>query len=174
MKKVISILLALIVCVSVVYSEEPKVIELTLTVGEHNIPKWFAQEVNSTSWSTTDDLSKKPFDESRQLVLYPSVKTNNASKVVLTVTGEVMAATDVSSKIKVTATGEGADDNNNSATWSSESTDGSIVWTEKEAGTSDRVISEKLTVTLDEADYNAALPSELYSATLTLKVTDAS
>ena len=179
MKKVI--LISFIVCafISAIYAVDSKSVDLTLEIGESNIPVWSKSEITSLSSWPESDLPAQSFGETLAMTLYPSVKTNTKNRIVMTVSGTVMSADGIDTKIDVTATGTGADVDNEEATWTAteatwtatEAT-GTVVWTEAEGNNkAERIISEKLEVTLDQEDYNAALASDAYKATLTLNVT---
>ena len=172
MKKVI--LISFIVCafISAIYAADSKSVDLTLEIGESNIPAWSKSEITSlSSWPETD-LPAQPFGETLTMTLYPSVKTNTTNRIVMTVKGTVMSADGINTKIGVTATGDGADTGNEEATWTSTDDTETVVWTEdKGSKIEQRVISKKLDVTLNQEDYNAALTSNAYKATLTLNVT---
>lgn len=172
MKKVI--LISFIVCafISAIYAVDPKSVDLTLTIGESIVPMWSTTELSSSTAWPESDLPAQSFGETLAMTLYPSVKTNTKNRIVMTVSGTVMSADGIDTKIDVTATGTGADVDNEEATWTATEATGTVVWTEAKGNNkAERIISEKLEVTLDQEDYNAALASNAYKATLTLNVT---
>ena len=178
MKRVILVLLVAFGFVVGVFAEgETAKVELMLAIGEKSVPKWFSEKASTETWASFVDQEKDLTDDDADvgsdltIDLYPSVKTNSTSKIQMKVTGNPMTSSGVSSTIGVSATGEGADASNNTAEWTSTSPDGYITWSEETSGTKDRVISNKLTLSLDSNDFAAALGSTTpYKAELTLEI----
>lgn len=179
MKRVILVLLVAFGFVVGIFAEgETAKVELMLAIGEKSVPKWFSEEASTETWASFVDKDKDLTDDDVDvgadltIDLYPSVKTNSTSKIQMKVTGKPMTSDGVDSTIGVTATGDGADTSFSTTKWtSSSSSDGYVMWTEEANGTADRVISKKLTLTLDSNDFAAALGStNPYKAELTLEI----
>lgn len=179
MKRVILILLVAFGFIVGIFADgENAKVELTLTIGEQSVPKWFSEAASAETWASFEgqdnDLTDDDVDVGTDLTidLYPSVKTNSTSKIQMKVTGKPMTSEGVvGSDIGVTATGDGADISHRTTEWTTSSSDGYVTWTEEANGTADRVISKKLTLTLDSNDFAAALGStNPYKAELTLEI----
>ena len=178
MKRVILILLVAFGFIVGIFADGDNAkVELTLTIGEQSVPKWFSQVASAETWASFVDKDKDLTDDDVDvgadltIDLYPSVKTNSTSKIQMKVTGKPMTSDGVGSTIGVTATGDGADTSFSTTKWTSSSPDGYVMWTEEANGTADRVISKKLTLTLDSNDFAAALGStNPYKAELTLEI----
>ena len=153
-----------------------KTMEVTLTIGEQSFAKWAEKadsqvQGESDIWAGMGEYTK-PQEITSTLSVYPSVKTNNAKQVKMTVTGQALNQNGKTPVIKLTATGVGAGSPNTVVTWDSVNDEDKIVWTEIEDDLKkgNRIISHQLDLELDDVSYANALAGT-YTATLTLDVT---
>lgn len=159
-----------------------KQMKVTLSIGENSAAKWAINEFAEDSSFPVDTLwtgmgeytvsNPATIKNSEILSVYPSVKTNNANRVVMKVSGGALKHTKGGSTIiKLTATGVKAD-TDTSVTWDSNGDElKTITWTElpEKLGDGYRIISHELQLDLEDKSYADALAGS-YEATLTLDV----
>ena len=144
------------------------------TVSGSHQAAWGEEKMTLDNWYTATKLEDKTFSgpgEANSIVVYPSVLTNYPSAVKLTVKGEALIS-DTASNTTITISVK-KDDETGTVSWDTDDDADSIVWTDDSA-TGRRVISKKLTLTMDETTYGKALAATDYKATLKLTVEPAS
>lgn len=144
------------------------------TVTDSNQAAWGENEMTLDNWNIAKKLTDRPFSgpgTANSIVVYPSVLTNSPNAVKLTVTGEALSSTTAKNTTITIFAQKG--DETNSVSWNEAGDTDSIVWTDDSA-TGRRVVSRKLTLTMDETTYGKALAANDYEATLTLTVEPAS
>lgn len=156
-----------------------KTMKVTLTIGEQSFAKWAEKadsqvqgESESDIWAGMGEYTE-PQEIISTLSVYPSVKTNNAKQVKMTVTGQALNQNGKTPVIKLTATGVDAGEGGSDTVveWDSVNDEEKIVWTEIEDDLKkgNRIISHQLDLELDDVSYADALAGT-YTATLTLDV----
>lgn len=149
---------------------DPADLSIYTTVTGTNQAAWGDKEMTLANWYIATKLTDKTFSgpgDAKSIVVYPSVLTNCPSAVKLTVTGEALSSATASNTTITIFAQKG--DESNSVSWDVVEDTDSIVWTDDSA-TGRRVVSRKLTLTMDELTYGNALAANDYKATLTLTV----
>lgn len=142
------------------------------TVTGSNQAAWGEEKMTLNNWYTATKLEDRTFSgPGDSIVVYPSVLTNYPAAVKLTVKGEALIS-DTAPNTTITISVK-KDDETDTVSWSTDDDTNSIVWTDDSA-TGRRVISKKLTLTMDGTTYGEALAANDYEATLTLTVEPAS
>ena len=177
MKKVLTIGLMLLVCAGFVFAADDgsDTLKVKLEVGGSTSINWFTAGTEPTldNWDTltqsqTDtSLAENAIDiSSSALTAFPAVKTNNVGTYTITVTGTPLTSTTVDTVITLKASiGE-----DQTATWSSVSTDDTLTISESEQGKGNRVLTKAITIEADSDTKELASAANNYTATLTMTV----
>ena len=150
--------------------------DLTLNLGSNSSAGWFTSEPTDENWDTVgiaedDDVAFTAGPETA-VVMWAGVKSNENVPLSLTVTGEPLSVDggNPSSLIGIHAVGETGAFGDVSIEWNADSSDANLSLTEGSALTGTRIVSGKVTFTMDADDYAAALSNPNYSADILLTV----
>lgn len=155
-------------------------LKLTLGIKGSTESGWFGSEENANTFSNPlseeegQSFSAPSGDNDSTITLYPAVKTNEAVKIQMTISGGPLTSeSDSSHSIPISA--QGADYSNGTAkntsvSWSESNSSGTLTYEEDSVGTESRVVTKPVTFTLTKEAYNNAVAASDYVATVTLSV----
>lgn len=190
MKKAIVLVLALAVAVSGVFGAESslndgvgvenKTLVLTLGIKSSTTSGWFDTSENANNFTNAlADNAEVTLEETADSsvayskTLYPAVKTNEAVRIQMTISGNPLVS-ESNSAHSIAISAEGSDYSNgsgqSSVTWSSSDKTGTLTYVEESAGTGSRVVTEPVTFKLTKTAYDGAVAANDYKATVTLAV----
>lgn len=156
-------------------------LKLTLDIIGSTESGWFGSEENANTFSNPlseeegQSFSAPSGDNDSTITLYPAVKTNEAVKIQMTISGMPLTSGQGESAHYITISAQGADYSNGTAentpvSWSESNSSGTLTYAEDSVGTESRVVTKPVTFTLAAEDYNNAVASSDYVATVKLSV----
>ena len=155
---------------------QPAGITLTLDIGKDTQVGWFTGDDKPTTetWGQnevqSDDTKFASKDD--EISLWAAVKTNEAEKIKMEISGEPMSSSnETNTKISIIAKGEEGGFGSGEVTWAESSSDGKLSKTEVAKGTAVRVLAYKVIFSVDGESYDKAVASDNYIANITLTVT---
>lgn len=150
-------------------------ITLTLDIGKDTQVGWFTGDDKPTTetWGQNEVQPEDTKFASKDdtISLWAAVKTNEAEKIKMEISGEPMSADGISTKISIIAKGEDGGFGSGGMTWAESSSDGKLSKTEDAKGTAVRVLAYKVIFSVDGESYDKAVASDNYTADITLTVT---
>lgn len=179
MKRTIAIALVALVALGGLWAFETQTadVDLTLDLTGDSKVGWHSQEPTLTTWDEhilgADADNAFGNDAASTIELWAAVKSNENVQFKLTVTGEAMSSSTagVDTTIGISAVGEDGGFGTSAVEWETESPDvDSLTMQEGTAGTQNRVVTGKITFSMDGDDYAAAVAANDYSADVTLTV----
>lgn len=154
-------------------------LKLTLNIKNSTESGWFGSEENANTFSNPliegQSFSAPSGDNDSTITLYPAVKTNEAVKIQMTISGKPLASGQGESAHYITISAQGADYSNGTSEntpvfWSESNSSGTLTYEEDSVGTESRVVTKPVTFTFEAEDYNKAVAANDYVATVTLSV----
>lgn len=186
MKKTILVMTCLLLSLATVFAVSTGTIsgggsinsafDLTLNLGSNSSAGWFTAQPTDENWDTVgiaedDDVAFTSGPETA-VVMWAGVKSNENVPITLEVSGEPLSVDggNPSSLIGIHVVGETGAFGDASIEWSKDSSDSKLTMSEGSSLTGTRIVSGKVTFTMDADDYAAALSNPNYSADILLTV----
>ena len=156
-----------------------KSLTLELSIDSSTECNWFSEAPDKNTYDTLSPVTSKQFNSAEQqnasIELHPAVKTNEAVRIQMTISGKPLTSGQGESAHYITISAQGADYSygtakNTPVFWSESNSSGTLTYEEDSVGTESRVVTKPVTFTLTKEAYNNAVAASDYVATVTLSV----